>query len=142
MTGIPTGPIDTEPLRALPWDGDNRATNRAALRDAFAGLELGSYDRSISDWIATLEPAMVATVCSWLLRARTQGGAPPLRDADPEYGDTVTTPDERVWFVVDDLQGGLLLVDPEGLGHPIAEVREGVGALTVVFRPARTETQP
>lgn len=71
---IPTGPIHTAPNDAIrAGHGGQLAANRDALAAALDGLELGSHDREVADWLADWEPATVATVCSWLLRARIAG---------------------------------------------------------------------
>jgi hypothetical protein len=46
---------------------------RQALREALHGVELGSYDVDILNWLAVWEPATVAVVCSWLYRVREVG---------------------------------------------------------------------
>lgn len=71
MTGIPTGPIHTEPLKAIPTVSNE--ANRAELLRALEGVELGDFDRRIVDWLAIYEGSTVATICSWLLRAREAG---------------------------------------------------------------------
>lgn len=73
--GIPTGPIGEAPWSAIdaPHGGLTEA-KRAALTEVLAGVELGSYDRLVVDWMAaTCDLPTVATVCSWLLRVRRAG---------------------------------------------------------------------
>jgi|GEM_PF-4301106 len=74
-TNIPRGPIHTEPLGAIPTSHGqmSRAANEAALRDALDGLPLGAHDLTILGWLTRWEPSTVATVCSWLYRAREAG---------------------------------------------------------------------
>lgn len=70
--GIPRGPVEVEPVHAIGVrDGyDITVANRDALLAALDGLELGAYDRRIAGWLTVWEPPVVATVCSWLYRAR------------------------------------------------------------------------
>lgn len=81
---IPMGPIETAPYKAipLPEPGGTRGALtelfRAELLAALDGIELGDYDRRIVDWMADWDGTTVATVCSWLVRARAaerEGGA-------------------------------------------------------------------
>jgi hypothetical protein len=77
-------PIHIPPLSLTPpyhehpgyVDREQRFT---AIRDALEGVELGVYDRVIVNWLAGWDVATVATVCSWLHRAR---------QTTPETGDT------------------------------------------------------
>lgn len=68
---IPREPITEYPSGAIVYDfrkerGEDAC--RQALRDALDGVELGSYDVDILNWLAGWEPATVAVVCSWLYR--------------------------------------------------------------------------
>lgn len=71
-SGIPTGPIDHEPL-TYPGDHYPTATERAAiLRDtlAEAGVELGAYDDRIATWFAEFADwGTFAVITSWIQRA-------------------------------------------------------------------------
>lgn len=68
---IPTGPIHTAPNDAIRAEhGRQLAANRDTLATALGGLELGDHDLTVLDWLADWEPATVATICSWLHRAR------------------------------------------------------------------------
>lgn len=73
---IPDGPIDNEPFDAIrATDGERLdAAERQALLQTLDGIQLGAYDLLIVDWLATWEPSTVAVICSWIRRARTQGG--------------------------------------------------------------------
>jgi len=65
--GIPTGPIDNEPRGFRPGD-----EQEAILRDTLraAGVELGEYDERIVKWLTGWEWSTVATIASWVERAR------------------------------------------------------------------------
>ncbi|MFK0296392.1 hypothetical protein ACIQU6_38785 [Streptomyces sp. NPDC090442] len=67
---IPTGPIEAAPWSALSGTEEYRA----ALAEAFAGVELGAYDRRIIDWLAGWDSPTVATLASLVIRARKAGG--------------------------------------------------------------------
>jgi hypothetical protein len=70
--GIPTGPIDREPL-AYPEPGDYPDADRKAdiLRDVFqaAGVDLGAYDDRIAEWLSHADWSTFATITSWVQRA-------------------------------------------------------------------------
>lgn len=99
---IPTGPIAEAPWDAIPNpgplapQGTADAMRRQVLLDALDGVELGAYDHQIMTWMAQWDGPTVATVASWLLRARQAGraeaareqgtahaGAPTVRPDDP-----------------------------------------------------------
>jgi hypothetical protein len=80
----PPGPYDTEadtrsvtlPLWAA-WDADPGAGKMAPQLRQFLGqtleaasVEMGRYDDRIADWLAIWEPATVAVVAGWVIRAR------------------------------------------------------------------------
>ena len=72
-SGIPTGPIDREPLD-YPAPGVYPGTARKAeiLADVFraAGVELGAYDDRIAHWLAdTADWSTFAVITSWVQRA-------------------------------------------------------------------------
>ncbi|MFI1856229.1 hypothetical protein [Streptomyces sp. NPDC020480] len=76
-SGIPTGPIDREPLD-YPAPGGYPDGSRKAeiLRDAFAqaGIELGAYDERIAAWLAqTADWSTFAVITSWVQRAAQAG---------------------------------------------------------------------
>ncbi|MGO4417262.1 hypothetical protein AB4Z54_00405 [Streptomyces sp. MCAF7] len=71
--GIPTGPIDREPLD-YPAPGVFPTSDRKAeiLRETFhaAGVELGAYDERIAAWLAdTADWSTFAVITSWVQRA-------------------------------------------------------------------------
>ncbi|MCG0290972.1 hypothetical protein [Streptomyces sp. PSAA01] len=75
--GIPTGPIDREPLD-YPAPGGYPSSDRKAaiLRETFraAGVELGAYDERIAEWFAEFADwGTFATVTSWVQRAAQAG---------------------------------------------------------------------
>jgi hypothetical protein len=67
-TGIPAGPIESEPLDYRP-----HAEQEAILRDtlAGAGVELGAYDERIVPWLAGWDWSTFAVIASWIQRAAT-----------------------------------------------------------------------
>ncbi|GAA1003497.1 hypothetical protein [Streptomyces rhizosphaericus] len=72
-SGIPTGPIDREPL-VYPAPGSFPSSERKAaiLRETFraAGVELGAYDERIAAWLAeTADWSTFAVITSWVRRA-------------------------------------------------------------------------
>jgi hypothetical protein len=69
---IPTGPIDSDPYGAIRPIGSEFVSdaNGAALAQVLDGLELGDHDRRILNWLCDRDTSAVATVCSWILRAR------------------------------------------------------------------------
>jgi hypothetical protein len=71
------GPLETEPRPAWadvpPGLGSHRAPNLKRLHDALAGLQLGTYDHHIADWLSNSEPATVEVIASWIDRARQYG---------------------------------------------------------------------
>jgi hypothetical protein len=81
MSQIPTGPIETAPDGAIPYP--EHGAPRGALADLFRtellaaldGMELGAYDRRMVNWLAGWDGTTVATVCSWLVRARSAASA-------------------------------------------------------------------
>lgn len=68
---VPAGPIESAPWLALSGPEEYRA----ALAEAFAGVELGAYDRRIIEWLAGWDSPTVATIASLVIRARKAGGA-------------------------------------------------------------------
>ena len=71
-SGIPTGPIDREPLDYPTPDYPTSAEREAILRDTLsaAGVELGAYDERIADWFAQFADwGTFATMVSWVQRA-------------------------------------------------------------------------
>lgn len=66
-SGIPAGPIDSEPLDYRP-SAEQEAILRATL--AAAGVELGAYDERIVRWFADFADwGTFAVVTSWIMRA-------------------------------------------------------------------------
>lgn len=95
MSGQPQnlGPLEREPGRIRPpFDGpweqfeqkpgesvdswrERLHTDRVnALLEPLAGIELGAYDRRIIEWLGGWETGTVATIASWIYRARAAGG--------------------------------------------------------------------
>ncbi|WP_405888859.1 hypothetical protein OG762_36910 [Streptomyces sp. NBC_01136] len=66
-SGIPAGPIETEPLGYRPHGGQE-----AILREtlAAAGVALGAYDERIASWFADYADwSTFAVITSWIQRA-------------------------------------------------------------------------
>jgi hypothetical protein len=74
--GIPTQPVDTEPTGFYARDAQ-----ADALRDTLtaAGVELGTYDMRIVNWLAGWEWGTLAVIASWVARAaQTRAPAPAI----------------------------------------------------------------
>lgn len=76
------GPLDAEPVSLYPpyarrggWAWQPRRPERySALLTALDGVELGSHDVRVLDWLATgLDAPTVATLCSLIHRAHATG---------------------------------------------------------------------
>ena len=52
---------------------DMRSMNLAELAEECSGLQLGSYDRRVIEWLAGWEPSTVAVICGLIIRARQAG---------------------------------------------------------------------
>lgn len=70
--GIPTGPINREPLDYPTADYPTTADREAILRDTLraAGVDLGDYDDKIVRWFANSSDwGTFAVMTSWVQRA-------------------------------------------------------------------------
>lgn len=75
------GPLHTEPVSLYPpfarrggWLRCPQPDERyIALLTALDGIEVGSHDVRVLSWIADLDAATVATVCSLIYRAHAAG---------------------------------------------------------------------
>lgn len=69
---IPRGPIHSAPWDAIRTEllEENRPVFEKVLRDALAGVELGTYDERMVVWLSGWDVPTVATVASLLYRAR------------------------------------------------------------------------
>lgn len=78
---VPTGPVETAP-RGFVQD----AQQLEELHDVLerAGVQLGAYDRRITEWVSGWEWSTVATITSWVQRAATAPPRPPANDAAEE----------------------------------------------------------
>jgi hypothetical protein len=68
----PRGPFDTEPrgpLHALR-SPHGRAAHRRILSQALDGVELGTWDELILDWLCMWEHSTLVTIAGWIWRAR------------------------------------------------------------------------
>ncbi|GAA2630083.1 hypothetical protein [Streptomyces axinellae] len=70
---IPDGPIESSPTDYMP-NADQRALVRETLTNA--GVELGSWDERMVEWVGGWDWTVVAVIVSWLRRA-SQGGDRP-----------------------------------------------------------------
>lgn len=80
------GPLNSEPHRIRPpfeqkpgesadsWRARSHADRVAALMESLDGIELGTYDRVIIDWLAGWDIPVIGTVASLFYRARAVGG--------------------------------------------------------------------
>jgi hypothetical protein len=102
---IPTGPIDSDPYGAIRPIGSEFVSdaNGAALAQVLDGLELGDHDRRILNWLCDRDTSAVATVCSWILRARAAetAGRIVLDEVD-EMGITDADEDRDLLLITND----------------------------------------
>ncbi|MEU5736206.1 hypothetical protein ABZ797_46585 [Streptomyces antimycoticus] len=72
-SGIPTGPIDREPLDYPAPGGYPSSDRKAEIMTAVfaqAGIELGAYDERIAAWLTdTADWSTFAVITSWVQRA-------------------------------------------------------------------------
>jgi hypothetical protein len=68
---VPAGPVQEPPPGFVP-----RAQQAQILAAALAGIELGTWDRRILDWMSNWDAATVLTVASWITRTRDTRPAP------------------------------------------------------------------
>ncbi len=66
--GVPTGPLEWDPGGFMPQE--ERAVLLAGVLD---GVDLGAWDRRVAGWLAGLDTSTLATVASWIARARAAG---------------------------------------------------------------------
>jgi hypothetical protein len=57
------------------WRARRHADRVAALLEALDGVELGTYDRRIIEWLADWDTSTVGTIASLFYRARAVDGA-------------------------------------------------------------------
>ena len=70
MAGLPGGPVDEPPAGFVP-----QAEQARILAGVLAGIELGTWDRQIVQWLAGWDTCTVLTVASLIARARAAGPA-------------------------------------------------------------------
>ena len=70
MAGLPGGPVDAPPRGLVP-----QAEQARILAGVLAGIELGTWDRQIVQWLAGWDTCTVLTVASLIARARAAGPA-------------------------------------------------------------------
>jgi hypothetical protein len=76
----PTAPMATQPV------GFGAVDAFAVLSDAMTGVELGSWDRAVIDWMLAHEPCVVLTFASLIQRAREAARGEAVGDPAPEAG--------------------------------------------------------
>ena len=70
MAGVPDGPVEAPPRGFMP-----AAEQARILAGVLAGIELGTWDRQIVQWLAGWDTCTVLTVASLIARARAAGVA-------------------------------------------------------------------
>ena len=70
MAGLPGGPVDAPPRGLVP-----QAEQARILAGVLAGIELGTWDRQIVQWLTGWDTCTVLTVASLIARARAAGPA-------------------------------------------------------------------
>lgn len=68
--GVAAGPLESGPGGFWP-----REERLAVLAGVLDGLELGAHDRRVARWLAELDTSTLATIASWIARARAAGQA-------------------------------------------------------------------
>ena len=72
--GLPGGPVNEPPAGFMP-----QAEQARILTGVLAGIELGTWDQRIVQWLAGWDTCTVLTVASLIARARAAGPARPGR---------------------------------------------------------------
>ena len=67
--GVPAGPVEAPPRGFVP-----QAEQVEILAGVLAGIELGTWDRRILEWMAGWDACTVLTVASWIARSRAARG--------------------------------------------------------------------
>ena len=67
---VPGGPVQAPPPGFMP-----QAEQAQILAGVLAGIELGTWDQQIVQWLAGLDACTVLTVASLIARARAAGPA-------------------------------------------------------------------
>jgi hypothetical protein len=112
-TSSPTGygPIETCPNSLTPphteYDHSGPIQYRGALLQAVDGVELGTYDRRILDWLAGWDTSTVAVVVSLLHRVRAAGAAELEAKLNDTYYDmdVIREDNARLQASLDNLRG-------------------------------------
>lgn len=68
---LPTGPIDSDPVDY--YRGRDLADLPPLIDEALIGIELGSYDRRIVDWLKGWDQPTIVAIASLLHRGRAAG---------------------------------------------------------------------
>ena len=67
---VPAGPLESGPGGF--WPQEERAAVLAGVLD---GVDLGAWDRRVAGWLTELDTPTLATIASWIARARAAGQA-------------------------------------------------------------------
>jgi hypothetical protein len=70
IAGVPHEPLDAPPRGFVP-----HAEQARILAGVLAGIELGTWDRQIVEWLAGWDTCTALTVASLIARARAAGPA-------------------------------------------------------------------
>ena len=65
---VPAGPLESDPGGF--WPQEERLAVLAGVLD---GVELGAWDRRVAGWLTELDTSTLATIASWIARAREAG---------------------------------------------------------------------
>jgi hypothetical protein len=66
--GVPAGPLESDPGGFVPGEG-----RLAVLAGVLDGVELGTWDRQVAEWLTELDTSTLVTIASWIVRARAGG---------------------------------------------------------------------
>ena len=71
VPAVPLRPLEEAPYGVVPRDADSPDVYRELIAHAFRGVELGSHDRLILEWLGrTLDQPTTVTLCPLIERAR------------------------------------------------------------------------
>jgi hypothetical protein len=87
----PRGPFDKEPRVSLGRDL-HRELGRRLLLEALDGIELGTWDHQILDWLSMWESSTLLTIAGWIWRAKAGASAPCVHCDQPVALSDLLTP--------------------------------------------------
>jgi hypothetical protein len=67
-SALTAAPVEEPPPGFVP-----EAARAEILAGVLSGIELGSWDRRVAEWLTGLDTATLLTVASWVARARAAG---------------------------------------------------------------------